>query len=321
MTNEIVYSVVVPLYNEELVINETYAKLKTVMDKTNENYEIIFVNDGSTDKSKIKIEIICKKDKKIKLVNFSRNFGHQAAISAGMNLATGKAIITIDADLQDPPEIILEMIKKWKDGYDVVYGKRLKRKGETLFKKITAKIFYRFLKKITNIDIPVDAGDFRLIDRRICDIIISLPEKNRYIRGLISWLGFKQTYVEFVRMERFAGETKYSFKKMIKLALDAITSFSYKPLIVAGYAGGISFLAGIILLILNAIKDSANNINILNLESILAINFIMFGIVLFSIGILGEYISRISDESKNRPLYIIDNIINYKRADKKNEIG
>lgn len=319
--NKVVYSVVVPLYNEELVIDESYRRLKEVMDSTKENYEIIFINDGSIDSTKDKADNICKKDEKIRLVNFSRNFGHQAAITAGMDVAKGKAIVVIDADLQDPPEVIVEMIKKWKEGYEVVYAKRAKRQGEGFFKKFTATMFYRLLKNITSIDIPVDTGDFRLIDRKVCDALTSLPEKNRYVRGLVSWVGYKQTSVEFVRQERFAGETKYPLKKMIKLAFDGITSFSYKPLTVASYVGGITFFIGIIGFIVEIIKSVTNHTNILSLGMILTTNLIMFGLIFFSIGIMGQYIGRIFDESKNRPMYIIDDTINYKKVDKKYEIS
>lgn len=321
MVNKPVYSVVVPLYNEEPVIHESYRRLKEVMDSTKESYEIIFINDGSEDCTRDKVENICKEDEKIKLVNFSRNFGHQAAITAGMDVAIGKAIVVIDADLQDPPEVIVEMIKKWKNGYEVVYAKRAKREGESFFKKFTASMFYRVLKNITSIDIPVDTGDFRLIDRKVCDALISLPEKNRYVRGLVSWVGYKQTAVEFVRQERFAGETKYSLKKMMKLALDGITSFSYKPLTIATYLGGIIFFIGIIGLIVGMVNSAINHTSMLSLGTLLTINLIMFGLIFFSIGIMGQYIGRIFDESKNRPMYIIEDTINYKKVDKKYEIG
>ncbi|GAA0076684.1 glycosyltransferase family 2 protein [Clostridium sp. CTA-5] len=317
MSNNVIYSVIVPLYNEEIVIDESYKRLKKVMDCTNEEYEIVFVNDGSKDKTREKTEKICKKDGKIKLINFSRNFGHQAAITAGMDLALGEAVIVIDADLQDPPEVILKMIEKWKEGYEVVYGKRIKREGETFFKKFTAKIYYRLLKSMTSVDVPVDTGDFRLIDRKVCDALIALPEKNRYVRGLVSWVGYKQTYVEFSREERFAGETKYPLKKMIKLAFDGITSLSYKPLIIAGYFGGLAFFIGLSLIVFDFAKDIFNKTGLINLDIIIAINLMMFGITLSCIGIMGQYIGRISDESKGRPIYIIDNTVNYKRTDKK----
>lgn len=310
MINKI-YSLIVPLYNEELVINESYRRLKEVMEETHEDYEIIFVNDGSKDLTKKMAEEICKKDGKIKLVNFSRNFGHQAAITAGMNIAAGKAIIVIDADLQDPPEVILQMIEKWKEGYEVVYGKRAKREGEGFLKKFTAKAFYRILRSMTSIDIPVDTGDFRLIDRKVCNALNSLPEKNRYVRGLVSWVGYKQSSVEFIRQERFAGETKYPLKKMVKLALDGITSFSHKPLVVGSYFGGLIFSIGIISAFGVLIRDLINKVNPINIYSMFAINLIMFGLVFITLGVLGEYIGRMFDESKNRPLYIIDDIINY----------
>ncbi|MDS0526127.1 glycosyltransferase family 2 protein [Clostridium sp. SHJSY1] len=320
MKNEVIYSVIVPLYNEELVIRESHRRLTEVMESTEEEYEIIFVNDGSKDRTKDIVEDLCEKDSYIKLVNFSRNFGHQPAITAGMEVAVGKAVIVIDADLQDPPEVMLDMIKKWKEGYDVVYGKRAKREGETFFKKFTAKSYYRLLKSMTTVEIPVDTGDFRLIDRRVCDALNSLPEKNRFVRGLVSWLGFKQTSVEFVRQERFAGETKYPLKKMLKLAFDGITSFSFKPLMIANYLGALALFLGVILFIGNIINDLIKNINILNISFILAINLIMFGFIFICIGVMGQYIGRIFDESKNRPLYVIDNIVNKKEVEKPYEV-
>jgi glycosyltransferase involved in cell wall biosynthesis len=234
-----------------------------------------------------------------------------------MDLAQGATIIVIDADLQGPPEVIAKMIEKWKEGYDVVYGKRIKREGDSFFKKFTAKVFYRVLRSLTSIDIPVDTGDFRLIDRKVCDALKSLPERNRYVRGLVSWVGFKQTFVEISRHERFAGETKYPLKKMIKLALDGITSFSYKPLVIAGYLGCLTFLVGIILFVNLIIKELINHTPILNFGLIIAINFSMFGLILASIGITGEYIGRIFDESKARPNYIIASTTNYNKTNKK----
>lgn len=320
MENKVIYSIVVPLYNEELVVNETYNKLTWVMNSTKENYEIVFVNDGSKDSTKNKVEEICREDNRIKLVNFSRNFGHQAAITAGMNISSGDAIIVIDADLQDPPEVILKMIEKWKEGYEVVYGKRIKREGETFFKKFTSMAFYRVLKSMTTIDIPVDTGDFRLIDRKVRNALELLPEKNRYVRGLVSWVGYKQTFVEFVRRERYAGESKYPLNRMVKLAFDGITSFSYKPLMFSAYIGVVSLFIGIILFIGICIKDLIEHISLLNIGFILSINLIMAGFILISMGILGQYIGRMMDEAKDRPLYIVDNVINYKDTQKTNEI-
>jgi len=316
VNNRITCSVVVPVYNEELVISETYKRLKGVMDYTKEGYEIIFVNDGSIDTTRYKIENICKKDENIILLNFSRNFGHQAAITAGMEASSGEAVVVIDADLQDPPEVIIKMIEKWREGYEVVYGKRIKRDGESRFKKFSSAAYYRLLRSMTSTDIPVDTGDFRLIDRKVCDTLIALPEKNRYVRGLVSWVGFKQTYVEFSRQGRFAGETKYPLKKMFKLAIDGITSFSYKPLVLAGYFGVFTVALGIIMFIASIIKSIINGIYLLNLELFLSINLIMFGLIFCSIGIMGQYIGRIFDESKNRPLYIVESKINNKRVEK-----
>lgn len=305
------YSIIVPLYNEELVIEETYKRLTEVMARTGESYELVFVNDGSRDKTEQLAKRIIEKDKHVCLINFSRNFGHQTAISAGMDNARGQAVIVIDADLQDPPEVILQMIEKWKEGYDVVYGKRLARKGETVFKKVTAKVFYRFLSSLTNIDIPTDTGDFRLIDRKVCDAMKTIKEKNRYIRGLVSWVGFKQTSVEYVREERFAGETKYPLKKMLKFASDAVTSFSDKPLRIAAYLGNtISIISFLYLLYVVIRKLTVGDFGE-GWASIVAISLFFNGVVLVVLGIIGEYIGRIYDECKNRPLYIIDEKVGF----------
>lgn len=316
---DVLCSVVVPMYNEEEVLHETYRRLTEVMKNSGVSYEIVFVNDGSRDKTYSMLNEICDKDKRVKLLDFSRNFGHQIAITAGMDHSIGQCVVVIDGDLQDPPELIPEMIKKWKEGYDVVYGKRIKREGESFFKRFTAKTFYRLLKNITNVDIPVDTGDFRLIDRKVCNTLNSLPEKNRYVRGLVSWIGYKQTFVEFVRQERFAGDSKYPIKKMLKLAFDGITSFSYKPLVISGYLGGISFFIGILIMVLDIIKHLTRGINIINFNFIISIDLIMFGIMLSCIAIIGQYIGRIFDESKRRPNYIIESIINDRKVDKNHD--
>ena len=312
------YSVVVPLYNEEEVILESYARLKNVMESIGENYEIVFINDGSRDKTAAMVHHICDQDSSIKFIEFSRNFGHQNAITAGMDFAQGDAIIVIDADLQDPPEVMLEMIKKWKEGYDVVYGQRIERKGETFFKRITAKIFYRTLKQLTEVDIPVDTGDFRLLDRKVCEALKLVNERNRYIRGIISWLGFKQTGVEFVREKRFAGETKYPLKKMLKFAFDAITSFSYKPLKVASYFGFFVSLISFIFILLVLYQKLFTNETVTGWASTLAVSLFFNGITLLILGIIGEYIGRIYDEAKGRPLYLVRNTRNFEgdRRDK-----
>ncbi|NIK76930.1 dolichol-phosphate mannosyltransferase [Paenibacillus castaneae] len=310
------YSVIVPMYNEEAVIEHTYERLKQVMDLTEEPYELIFVNDGSKDKTVALISIICDIDPNVRLINFSRNFGHQIAISAGMDYAQGDAVVVIDADLQDPPEVILDMIAKWKEGYEVVYGKRLERKGETLFKKLTAKLFYRILRSMTNVDIPVDTGDFRLIDRKVCDVLRGLKEKNRFVRGLVSWVGFRQTMVEYVREERFAGETKYPLKKMIAFAIDGITSFSYKPLKIATYAGFTLSISSFIYLLVVIFQKLFTGSTVAGWASIVAVNLLFNGIILMLLGLIGEYIGRIYDESKNRPLYIVRELQGYKASEK-----
>lgn len=313
--DKIKYSIVVPLYNEEEVINESYKRIKAVMDETKEAYEIIFINDGSRDQTESLAKEICSKDSNIKLINFSRNFGHQPAITAGMRESNGDAIIIIDADLQDPPTVMLEMIEKWKEGFDVVYGKRIKRTGENLFKKLTAKIYYRLLTRITDVKIPVDVGDFRLIDRSVCDALNALPERNRYVRGLVSWVGFKQTFVEFEREERFLGETKYPLRKMIKLAVDGITGFSNKPLKLASTFGYIVSGLGFMYLIVILFQKIFTDTTIQGWTSIIGLLLILNGVTLIMLGVLGEYIGRIYDEMKARPVYIIKEKVGFKAKD------
>ncbi|WP_230932514.1 glycosyltransferase family 2 protein [Priestia sp. TSO9] len=305
MSSIVKYSIVVPVYNEEEVIHETYRRLTEVMRSTKEAYELLFVNDGSRDRTVEIIKEYSEQDPAVVLLDFARNFGHQIAITAGMDYARGEAVVVIDADLQDPPELILEMIEKWKQGFDVVYAKRTKRKGETYFKKQTAAMFYRFLRAMTDIDIPLDTGDFRLLDRKVCNQMNSIQEKNRFVRGLVSWVGFKQTAVEYERDERLAGESKYPLNKMLKLSMDGITSFSYKPLKLASYAGvtlsGIGFIYLLVVLYLKLFTDST----ITGWSSLIVIQLFFSGIILIILGMIGEYIGRIYDETKNRPLYIV----------------
>lgn len=320
MNEEIQYSIIVPLFNEELVISETYRRLKHVMDSTKESYEIIFVNDGSRDKTLEMAEVICEKDRNIKLISFSRNFGHQLAITAGMEYSRGNAVVVIDADLQDPPEVILEMIEKWKEGYEVVYGQRVARKGETFFKKVSAGTFYRILRLVTDVDIPVDTGDFRLIDRKVCEALSKLPERNRFVRGMVSWLGFKQVGVQFIRDERFAGETKYPLKKMIKFAANAITSFSYKPLRIATYVGSlISVFSFLYLFYVICEKIFTPQFTTPGWASLAAISLFFNGVILIILGIIGEYIGRIYDEAQGRPLYIISEMKGFNNGKTHNE--
>lgn len=317
MNQAIQYSIVVPVYNEEEVIQETYRRLTEVMCSTGEAYELLFVNDGSKDKTADIIKAFCKKDDAVILLDFSRNFGHQIAITAGMDYAKGNAVVVMDADLQDPPELILAMIEKWKQGYDVVYAQRTKRKGETFLKKLTAKLFYRFLRLMTDIDIPLDTGDFRLLDRKVCDQLSNIQEKNRFVRGLVSWVGFKQIAIEYERDERFAGESKYPFKKMLKLSIDGIASFSFKPLKLAGYAGmifsSIGFIYAFVILYLKTFTENA----IQGWSLLIAIQIFFSGIILFILGIMGEYIGRIYDETKHRPLYIVQEIYHQSVPSKK----
>jgi glycosyltransferase involved in cell wall biosynthesis len=305
MSEKVLCSVVIPVYNEELVIQETYHRLKSVMDSLNEPYELIFVNDGSRDKSASILGGICEADQRVKLVDFSRNFGHQMASTAGMDYSSGETIVLIDADLQDPPEIIPRMLDKWREGFDVVYGVRVKRKGETFFKKFTSKIFYRLLNSMTEVEIPLDTGDFRLVGRKVCDALKTTNERNRYLRGLISWMGFRQTGIEYARDKRFAGETKYPLKKMFKFAFDGITSFSYKPLKLATYFGSFISVLSFIYLLVVVYQGLFTNSTVTGWASTLAVSLFFNGIVLIILGIMGEYVGRIFDEVKGRPLYVI----------------
>lgn len=307
------FSVVVPVYNEENVLPEMYSRLHAVMEALHQPYEIIFVNDGSSDRTFAILNELCEQDHAIKVIDFAKNFGHQTAITAGMDYSEGEAIVVIDADLQDPPEVIPLMIERWNEGYDVVYGKRGERKGETFFKRLSASLFYRLMRKLTDVDIPVDTGDFRLIDRKVCNALKSIKERNRYIRGIISWLGFKQIGVDFCREERFAGETKYPFKKMLKFAFDAITSFSFKPLKLSSYLGMLMSFFSIIYLLFVLYQKLFTNQTVTGWASSMVVNLFFNGIVLMMLGIAGEYIGRIYDETKGRPLYVVRQVKNFSR--------
>ncbi|PFK42203.1 glycosyltransferase [Bacillus cereus] len=308
-------SVVVPMYFEEEVAQECYNRLKSVMIQNNINYEFVFVNDGSTDRTMEILKEIAANDYRAKVVNFARNFGHQTAVTAGIDCASGDAIVIIDADLQDPPEVIPELIAKWEEGYEVVYAKRKQRKGETWFKLLTAKYFYRFLNYMSDIDIPKDTGDFRIIDRKVADVFKQMTERNRFIRGMMSWVGFSQTYVEYERDERFAGETKYPLKKMIKFASDGIIAFSTKPLRIVMTLGLMSvFISILVLLYTVIIKVIGQDIQTGWASIMVAITFFS-GIQLLGLGIVGQYIARIYDESKNRPIYIVKETLNVDQKD------
>jgi dolichol-phosphate mannosyltransferase len=305
-------SVVVPLYNEELVIDAMYARLTQALKACVDSYEIILVNDGSRDKTLEMAFAICQRDKAVKLVNLSRNFGHQLAITAGMDRCSGQCVVIIDADLQDPPEVIAQMLEKWREGCHVVYGVRAKRKGESWFKKITAKVFYRLLRRMTAVQIPVDTGDFRLMDRRVLSEFLGMREQARFVRGMVSWIGFKQGEVLFERQERFAGETKYPFKKMLKFAIDGVLSFSHVPLKVASAFGFLSAAVSFIFMVYGFIQKSFYPETVVPgwASTFSAILFIG-GVQLICMGILGEYVGRIYEEVKKRPLYVVQDEINF----------
>jgi len=301
------YSVVVPVFNEEEVISYTFERLKKTLD-TMGSYEIIFVDDGSEDKSYEILSEIARKNENIKVISFTRNFGHQEAVSCGIHYAASDACIIIDADLQDPPEVLPQMAEIWKSGVDIVYGKRTKRKGESGFKKLTAWGFYRFLSLMGAQKIPKYTGDFRLIDKRVVEFLNSLPEKNRFLRGISAWGGFSSQAFEFERDERKFGTTKYTLKKMIKLSGDGITSFSYRPLLIPMVLGSAVLTLGCIYLILAIIFAFIEFWNYIHI--MLSCIFVLLGIILLFLGIMGAYISRIYDEAKDRPLYVINKKIN-----------
>lgn len=299
-------SVIVPIFNEEQIIPELYNRLQKTVSQVSKNYELIFVNDGSSDHSLMHILKLSEQDSRVFYINFSRNFGHQVAVTAGLDASKGKAVVIIDGDLQDPPELIVDLFKKYQEGYEVVYAKRKERKGESVFKKVTAKMFYRSLKQITAIDIPLDTGDFRLIDRKVVDYLNLMPEQNKFLRGQIAWLGFKQTEVLFNRDKRKYGKTGYSIGKMLRFAMDGITSFSDKPLqLVTKLGFTISFVSFII--ILYAIYSNfILNRTITGWTSLIVSSMFIGGVQLISIGVIGEYISRINKNVLKRPLYIIE---------------
>lgn len=306
-------SIIVPMYYEEEVAKECYKRIKNVLTGLSNNYEheIIFVNDGSKDKTLDILKSIAKDDKLVKVISFSRNFGHQAAVTAGIKNCDGDAVVIIDADMQDPPELIVDMLAKWEEGYKIVYAKRKKRKGETPFKLITAKMFYKTLNKLSTVEIPKDTGDFRLVDREVIEVIKQLPEHNKFLRGLFSWVGYRQTPIEYERQERYAGKTKYPLGKMLKLATDGIIGFSTKPLKIVGALGICSILISIIILIYSLLSYILkwNNLTAGWTSIMVAVTFFA-GVQLMSLWIMSEYIARIYDESKGRPEYIIEEKIN-----------
>ena len=308
-------SVVIPCFDEIEVINETHRRLTEVCRLYGTDYEIIFVNDGSTDATWSAIQSICRNDPQIVGLNLSRNYGHQLALTAGLTIATGARIFIIDGDLQDPPELLPEMMKIMDEGCDVVYGVRKHRSGETWLKLKTAAIFYRLLRRISDVDIPIDTGDFRLMSRRALDIFLAMPERHRFVRGMVSWIGLRQRPLAYERQARFAGHSKYPFAKMLRFAFDAITGFSVKPLKVAIYLGAAS--GGLALLsVIYVIWSWLSGMAVAGWSSLMVVVLLLGSAQLFVMGIIGEYLGQIFLESKRRPLFIIDEIFRGEEIEK-----
>jgi dolichol-phosphate mannosyltransferase len=307
-SENIKYTIVIPVFNEEKTIPELYRRLTAVMKGTKENYEIIFIDDGSKDMSLGLIQSLRTKDEHIKCISLSRNFGHQVAISAGISYSNGSATILMDGDLQDPPEVIPSLIKKWEEGFEVVYAVRKKRK-ENILKRVLYRLFYLILSRLSYIAIPLDSGDFSVLDKKVVELFNTMPEKNRFIRGIRAWVGFNQTGITYERDSRFAGKPKYSLGKLIGLALDGIVSFSYRPLKFATQAGffisSLSFLGGIFYFLYWLIRGDAPK----GFTTLAILILLLAGIQLIVIGIMGEYMGRIHEEVKNRPLFIVKELI------------
>lgn len=304
-------SIVLPVFNEAQTLPVLHARLAGVMRRLGESYELVFVNDGSRDGSLELLKRLAAEDANSKVISLSRNFGHQMAITCGLDRAHGAAVIVMDADLQDPPELIPMLIEKWREGYDVVYAIREQRQGESLFKRATAALFYRLIRKLSRIEIPADTGDFRLLSRRAVEALRTTTERNRFVRGLVGWIGYRQTGVRFVREERAAGETKYPFRKMLKFAIDGITSFSFVPLQMATYCGflisGVSFLYIVYAVLQKLLTDRP----VTGWTSLIVAMLFLGGVQLITLGVIGEYVGRIYEEVKQRPLYLVDEMIGF----------
>jgi glycosyltransferase involved in cell wall biosynthesis len=301
------FSIIAPVYNEAGSLRELHARVSEIMASTGEPWELLLVDDGSTDRSPEVIRALYEQDPDhVRAVQFARNFGHGIAVTAGMDYARGDAVILMDADLQDPPETILRLVEKWREGYEVVYAVRAQREGETWFKRTTAALFYRVLSWITDVPIPLDTGDFRLMDRRVVDAVGRMRERHRFVRGMVSWVGFRQTGIEYERHERFAGETKYTLRKMLRLAWDGITSFSYLPLQLATYLGfTIALLSALGILLVIYLRAFTGSEPLKGQATTLVMVLFLGSVQLISLGIVGEYLGRIYNEVKERPLYII----------------
>ncbi len=307
-----IYSFIIPIYNEEATIAELYRRVQAVMDGMDGPVELILVNDGSRDRSLSLLRELHEQDARVCYISLARNFGHQTAVTAGLNFSRGKVIVILDADLQDPPELIPQMVEQWRQGYAVVYAQRTQRRREGWFKRLTAYVFYRLLKQLADVDIPTDTGDFCLLDRCVVDVLNAMPERNRYIRGLRSWIGFRQTAVYFDRDPRFAGEVKYTFGKSLALAINGLVSFSQVPLRISTYLGLFAALVGLFMAGLVLYWRVVYPLSPLTgYATISAAIFFLGSVQLFSIGILGEYIGRIYEEVKNRPLYTLAEVAGF----------
>ncbi|MCC6647776.1 MAG: glycosyltransferase family 2 protein [Polyangiaceae bacterium] len=306
-------SLVLPIYNEEPVIPELERRLKEFLAEVGVSWEVVFVNDGSKDRSFEMLKAICEQEPRFKLVGFARNFGHQLAITAGVDYASGEAVVVMDADLQDPPEVVSDMLAKWRDGFDVVYAVRAKRLDEGIFKRVTAALFYRTLRALVGVDIPLDAGDFRLMSRKVVLALRALKETNRFVRGMVAWIGFKQTAVSYVRPGRFAGETHYPLRKMLKFAADGIISFSTVPLKVATWLGVFSGLMAVVVSGWSVYERLFDKTTAQGWTTIMIAVCMAASAQLLMTGILGEYVGRIYDEVKRRPLYLVADTVNATR--------
>ncbi|HEY1013806.1 MAG TPA: glycosyltransferase family 2 protein [Herpetosiphonaceae bacterium] len=297
-----VFSIIAPVYNEETVLPELYERVSAVMDRLGAPWELILVNDGSRDRSALVISALHGQDRRVVGLSLSRNFGFQIAVTAGLDAARGDAVILIDADLQDPPEVIPELVARWREGYDVAYGVRGERQGETWFKKASARAFYGLIRRI-----PADTGDFRLLSRRVVEAVRRMPERHRFLRGMVSWVGFKQTDVVYQRQPRHSGQSKFTLRPMLRFALDAITSFSYLPLQLASYLGfAIALCSGLAIAAVVALRLLGSSAPLLGQATTLVAVLFLGGIQLIGLGIIGEYLGRIHDDVKGRPLYLID---------------
>jgi dolichol-phosphate mannosyltransferase len=312
MSERPTFSIIAPVYNEEEILPAFYERVRAVMEGLAQPWELIMINDGSRDGSLAIMERLAESDPRVRVVNFARNFGHQVAVTAGIDHASGDAVVLIDTDLQDPPEVIVDLVAKWREGYEVVYAVRTQREGESWFKLTTAKLFYRMIYRITDVNIPVDTGDFRLMDRKVADVLRHMREHNRFIRGMTSWAGFKQTGVGYVRKARMAGETKYPLRKMIRFAWDAVTGFSYFPLQIMIYLSlGLAVLAVLVGVVVAVLRLTQGPDFFGGQATTIILLMLLSAFQLFFLFIVGQYIARIYDETRDRPLYVVASTRNF----------